>query len=78
MTKVYFDITIHGGENGTYLETFEVPDDLSDEDFTNALDDHLNNYLDGYVEEEGIDETENPLDYSFGYSTDDDGVVWSL
>ena len=75
--KVYFDITIHGGENGTYLETFEVPDDLSDEDLTNALDDHLMNYLDGYVEEEGIDETENPLDYSFGYSTEEDGVVWS-
>ena len=76
--KVYFDITVHGGENGTYLETFELPDDLSDEDFTNALDDHLMNYLDGYVEEEGIDETENPLDYSFGYSTEEDGVVWSL
>ena len=76
--KVYFDITVHGGENGTFLETFELPDDLSDEDFTNALDDHLMNYLDGYVEEEGIDETENPLDYSFGYSTEEDGVVWSL
>ena len=76
--KVHFDITIHGGPNGTYLETFEVADDLSDEDFTNALDDHLNNYLDSYVEEEGIDETENPLDYSFGYSTEEDGVVWSM
>ena len=74
--KVHFDITIHGGPNGTFLETFDLPDDLSDEDFTNALDAHLMNYLDGYAEEEGIDETENPLDYSFGYSTDD-GVEWS-
>ena len=76
--KVHFDITIHGGPNGTYLETFDLPDDLSDEDITNSLDDHLMNYLDGYAEEEGIDETENPLDYSFGYSTEEDGVVWSL
>ncbi len=76
MTKVYFDITIHGGPNGTFLETFDLADDLTDEQFTNALDDHLNNYLDGYVEEEGIDETETPLDYSFGFSTDD-GVEWS-
>lgn len=75
--KVHFDITIHGGPNGTYLETFELSDDLTDEEFTDALDDHLNNYLDGYAEEEGIDEAENPLDYSFGYSTEEDGVVWS-
>ena len=77
MTKVYFDITIHGGPNGTYMETFDLPDDLDDEAFTDALDDHLNNYLDGYVEEEGIDEEANPLDYSFGFTTEEEGVVWS-
>ena len=76
MAKVYFDITIHGGPNGTFLETFELSDDLTDEEFTNALDNHLNEYLDGYAEEEGIDETENPLNYSFSFSTDD-GVEWS-
>lgn len=76
MTKVYFDITIHGGR--THTETFEVPDGLSDDAFTDALDDHLNNYLDGYVEEEGINEDTDPLDYSFGFTTEEDGVVWSL
>jgi hypothetical protein len=76
--KVYCDITIHGGPNGTYMETFDLPDDLSDEDFTNALDDHLMNYLDGYAEEEGINEIENPIDYSFGFTTEEDGVDWSL
>jgi hypothetical protein len=35
------------------------------------------NYLDGYAEEEGINEIENPIDYSFGFTTEEDGVVWS-
>ena len=78
MTKVYFDITIHDGPNGTYMETFEVPDDLTDEAFTDALQNKLDDYLDGYVEEQGINEEEEPLFYSFGFSTKEDGVVWSL
>ena len=75
MTKVYFDITIHGDDR-TVEQEFDLPDDLTQEEFHNALNEHLDNYLDSYVEESGTKEED--LFYSFGYTTEKDGVVWSL